>query len=157
MNIPEGKPIVKNLSTLKLNYESMLNDLFLKKFSGYVCLTINQNKGYEDGFIVFQDGILQGAYYTLLDKNKEYYSEKALAFFMKGIKILGNLDIYSLTKEQVELLLTFNEKIRNKPINSIKYLNDFSNNNITEELFVEEKDENKYDLFKKIGLGNIKI
>ena len=30
MNIPEGTPIAKNLSTLKLNSESMLNDLFLK-------------------------------------------------------------------------------------------------------------------------------
>lgn len=157
MNIPEGTPIAKNLSTLKLNSESMLNDLFLKKFSGYVCLTINQNKSYEDGFIVFQDGILKGSYYTFLEKNKDYYGDNALAFFMRGIKVLGTLDIYSLTKEQVELLLTFNEKIRIKPINSIKYLNDFTNNNITEELVVKEKEENKFDLFKKIGLKNIRI
>jgi hypothetical protein len=158
MNIPQGKPIIKNVSTLKLNYESMLNDLIIKKFNGYVCLTLNDKLGYEDGFIVFQNGIILGAYYNLLDKNKEFYSENAIRFFVKGLKSnFGALDVYTLTKEQTELLLTFNEKIRNKPINSIKYLNEFTPNNSNEELFVEEKEENKYDLFKKIGLGNIKI
>lgn len=157
MNIPQGKSIIKNTSTLKLNYESMLNDLILKKFNGYVCLTVKDKLGFEDGFLVFQEGNIKGGFYKLLDKNKDYYSENAIKFFMSSIKNPGAIDVYSLTKEQTELLLTFNEKIRNKPINSIKYLKEFSTNNNKEELFVEEKEENKYDLFKKIGLGNIKI
>lgn len=157
MNIPEGKAIAKNLTTLKLNSDSMLNDLFLKKFNGYVCLTINEKNGYEDGFIVFQEGSILGSYYMFLDKKKEFYSTNALSLFVNNLKYLGNIDIYSLTKEQTELLLTFNEKIRTKAINSIKYLKELTTNNYKEELFVEEKEENKYDLFKKIGLRNIKI
>lgn len=160
MNIPTGKPIIKNVALKNLNYSSMLSDLMAKKFNGYVCLSVKDKFGYEDSFLVLEEGIVKGAYHTFLDMQKDSFGDNAIKLFMSTIlSKIGTLDVYSLTKEQAELILTFNEKIKNNPIKDIKYLNQFANSKYKNEIINinETQEETKYDLFKKIGLGNISI
>lgn len=161
MNIPTGKPLVKQVSLKKLNYNNMLSDLFVKKFNGYICLTIKDKYGFEDSFIVLEDGIVQGAYHKFLNYGKENFGDNALKLFMSSFNSsLGTLDVYSLTKEQAELILTFNEKIKNTPIKDIKTLNQYNNPKYKSDIIGtldQNTSDNKYDLFKQIGLGNIQI
>ena len=161
MNIPTGKPVIKLLTLKNLNHNNMLLDLIKKKFNGYVCITVKDKYGYEDSFIVFEDGFIKGAYHRFLDKSKDSFGDNALKLFMSSFSSkLGTIDVYSLTKEQAELILTFNEKIKNKPTNDIKFLNQFNNFKYKEEILgnsSENKKETKYDLFKRIGLGNVNI
>ena len=161
MNIPTGKPLIKQVSLKKLNYLNMLSDLLTKKFNGYICLTIKDKFGYEDTFIVLEDGIIQGAYHKFLDFNKETFGDNAIKLFMSSFSAkFGTLDVYTLTKEQSELILTFNEKIKNVPIKDIKILNQYCDSKYREEIINitnQGNDDTKYDLFKRIGLGNIDI
>ncbi|PIU22642.1 MAG: hypothetical protein COT14_00055 [Candidatus Diapherotrites archaeon CG08_land_8_20_14_0_20_30_16] len=160
MNIPTGKPIIKNVALKNLNCQNMISDLSAKKFNGYICITIKDKFGYEDSFLVFQDGIIKGAYHTFLDKNKENFGDNAMKLFMSTLVVqFGTLDVYALTKEQTELILTFNEKIKTTPIKEYKYLSQFVTPKYREEIIgtTEGENESKYDLFKKIGLGNINI
>jgi hypothetical protein len=161
MNIPTGKPIIKGLALKNLNYQNMIQDLITKRFNGYICLTAKDQFGYEDTFIVFEDGIISGAYHNFLDKVKENFGDIAIKLFMSAFTAkFGTLDVYALTKEQVELILTFNEKIKNMPVKDIKYLNQFVNSKYREEIIgsnASNVEETKYDLFKKIGLGNISV
>ena len=161
MNIPTGKPLIKQISLKKLNYNNMLFDLFSKKFNGYICLTIKDKYGYEDSFIVMEDGLIQGAYHKFLNQNKETFGDKAIKLFVNSLNSnLGSLDVYSLTKEQTELILTFNEKIKHNPIKDIKTLNQYNDPKYKDEIienYEKNTNDNKYDLFKKIGLGNIQI
>jgi len=161
MNIPTGKPIIKGLALKNLNYQSMIQDLITKKFNGYICLTAKDNFGYEDTFIVFQEGVVSGAFHSFLDKAKENFGDNAIKLFMSCFTLkLGTLDVYALTKEQTELILTFNEKIKNMPIKDIKYLNQFVNSKYRDEIIGNSNinvEETKYDLFKRIGLGNINV
>ncbi len=160
MNITQGVPVSKNLNLKKVNYEVMFTDLFNKKFYGYICLTTFDNLGYDDDIIILQNGFIVGAYHQSLNQKKEFFGDNAIPLFFNNLtNEYGCLDIFSLTKEQTELILTFNEKMKNKPIKDIKYLNQFMNNKYKEQIFNNKpiKEESKYDLFKKIGLGNIKI
>jgi len=160
MNIPTGKQVIKGVPLKNLKYENMLLDLCSKNFNGYICLTAKDNAGYEDSFIVFEDGKIMGAYHNFLDKKKDSFGEDALKRFMSSFdSSFGVIDVYALTKEQAELILTFNEKLRISPTKDIKYLNQLKNPKYREEVFGDKNTNEitKYDLFKRIGLGNISI
>lgn len=160
MNIPSGKPIAKGIALKNLNYNNMLLDLMQKKFNGYVCLTVKDKFGYEDSFVIFKEGVILGAYHNFFDVNKESFGEMAIKLFMSCFTAkFGTLEVYALTKEQCELILTFNEKIKNQPIKDIKYLNQFVNPKYRENIVETpiKKEDSKYDLFKKIGLGNLSV
>jgi len=160
MNIPTGKPVIKGMALKSLNYQNMIQDLITKRFNGYVCLTVQDKFGYEDSFIVFEDGIISGAFHSFLDKSKEDFGDIAIKLFMSCFASgIGTLDVFALTKEQAELILTFNEKIKTNPIKEVKYLNQFVNSKYRESFFDSNNnvETNKYDLFKSIGLGNINV
>lgn len=162
MNIPQGKPILKNTALKGINYQNMLTDLINKKFNGYICITIKDIFGIEDSVIILEDGIIKGAYHNFIDKSKDIFGDDALKIFMSNITAnIGTIEIYSLSKEQTELVLTFNDKLKTYPIKDMKILNQYSNLKVKYNLNLEENKESnvetKYDLFKKIGLGNINI
>lgn len=162
MNIPSGKQIVKNLSLKKLDYASMLADLIQKKFNGYICLTVNDKYGFEDSLFVFEDGIIKGSHQNFLNYEKEVFGDEAIYFFINNLKLeFGNIDVFSLTKEQTELILTFNEKMKTSPIADTKSLNKFASSsykeNFMSKVMKHGSEDTKYDLFKQIGLGNLNI
>jgi hypothetical protein len=162
MNIPSGKQIISKLETKDLNSKNMIRDLMNKKFSGYITVTINQQFGFEDGLLIFSNGIIKGAHYVLLKENNEIFGEDAIKLILNALGAkYGTLDVYQLTKEQVELMLTFNEKTKVTDIADISkieqfFVNDY-NTNITAKYSSQKQEDSKYDIFKKIGLGNIRI
>ncbi len=162
MNIPSGKQIVKNLTLKKLDYANMLSDLIQKKFNGYICLTVNDKYGFEDCIFVFEDGIIKGSYVKFLNYEKEAFGDSAVSIFLNNLKLeLGNIDVFSLTKEQTELILTFNEKVKTTLIPDTKSLNKFVSSsykeNFMSKVMKQSSGDTKYDLFKQIGLGNLNI
>ncbi len=162
MNIPSGKQIVKNVALKKLDYANMLSDLIQKRFNGYLCLTINDKYNFEDSLLVFEDGAIKGAYSKFLNYEKEAFGDSAISIFLNNLKLeIGNIDVFSLTKEQTELILTFNEKMKTTPINDTKSLNKFVNSsykeNFMSKFMKQGSEDTKYSLFKQIGLGNLNI
>ena len=160
MNIPSGEEVVKNLEVKGIKTSSMIKDLNNKKFNGYVSITIREKFGFEDGVIIFKDGEISGSYYNFLLKNKELYGKDAFTFVMNAFGAeFGSLDVNKLSKEQVELMLTFNEKskfeLKLKDLQK-KIKTKYDENLVSQEIGIDVKDE-KYELFKKIGLGNLGI
>jgi hypothetical protein len=160
VNIPSGEEVVKNLEVKGIKTSSMIKDLNNKKFNGYVSITIREKFGFEDGVIIFKDGEISGSYYNFLLKNKELYGKDAFTFVMNAFGAeFGSLDVNKLSKEQVELMLTFNEKskfeLKLKDLQK-KIKTKYDENLVSQEIGIDVKDE-KYELFKKIGLGNLGI
>lgn len=61
--LPDGKVLKKEIDLTQASLASLLNELKVKKFSGYVSVTIRGGKGLEDGFVVFDSGKAMGAVY----------------------------------------------------------------------------------------------
>lgn len=162
MNIPSGKQLATKLTLKDINAKNMIVDLISKKFNGYVSITITENFGFEDGLLIFSQGNISGAHYVLLHENKEIFGEDALKLFFNALGAnFGTLDVYQLTKEQVELMLTFNEKTKINNIFDMKKIDSLFVKNYNADAVAKYstqiQESSKFDLFKKIGLGNIRI
>jgi len=158
MNIPSGKQIVSKLNIREIDAKTMLSDLLRKKFNGYICITVNGSAGFEDGILILELGAIKGCHYKLLQNNKNYYAESALKLFLNSYGAeFGTIDVYGLTKEQVDLILTFNEKVKIKDITDINSIADLFVSHYNSDLTLNKdvkKSVSKYDLLKSIGLGN---
>ena len=160
MNIPVGSLVVGKLSSKSIDAKKMLQDLINKSFNGYISITTLEENGFEDGMIVFEDGIIKGASHNFLFKNKSKFGQDALSFILNIFASnYGTIDIFKLTKEQVELILTFNEQIKTQTIKNLSNINNLFKTKYDSSLLgIKQNDEkSKYDLFKQIGLGNVKI
>ena len=159
MNIPVGENVVSGLPVKEIDPKEMLSDLISKSFNGYVAITIFTDKGYEDGIIIFESGSIVGSYYKHLVLEKEFFGMNGLKYVLNMFGAeYGVIDVFKLSKEQVELLLTFNERVKTKSIKNLSDIKDFFVSKYNPNLFEEKTEEvSKYDLFKKIGLGSLKI
>jgi len=161
MNIPSGKQVVSELATSGVDPKKMLGDLMKKNFNGYVSVTCKERFGFEDGFVILENGVIKGSYYKMLKNQKDAFGKDALALLLNAFGSgFGTIDIFMLTKEQVDLMLTFNEKVKFEASDLSKIKDLFKNKydpNLLGNYIEVQETTSKYDLFKKIGLGNIKI
>jgi len=162
VNIPSGKQIVTKLTIKDINAKSMLKDLLAKKFNGYITITINEKFGFEDGIIIVSQGFIKGAHYLLLKENKDIFGEDAFRLSLNAFAAKnGTVDVYQITREQVDLMLTFNEKTKIPEIADITKIDSLFPKSYNPEFvarFSDQKQESsKFELLKRIGLGNIRI
>jgi hypothetical protein len=118
MNIAVGTPIEcgKILGTF-VPIEYILR-LMKEKFNGYVCLTIAGKTGFEEGVLLFHNGVIRSSDYEYYKYNKKHVAEEGLVRTLNAfLAEKGILDCFSLTPYQIQLILTLNEECNlRKPV-----------------------------------------
>ena len=155
MNLPAGKIVEKGLKLSEKNVEKILSDLFTEIFSGYMIVTVEGLQGIEEGLLLFEKGSLKGAIFEELWSEKELLGEEALKRIANALASReGIAGINSLTKQQVDLIIAFQEKMalqKEYRLEDIKKM-------IPKESTVkkeEERKESRLDIFKSLGLVGV--
>lgn len=113
MNLPVTNPIVKNAPLNKIITEKLFLDLFDKKFTGYIYLTIEGKYCFEDSIILLNNGKIEGAIYIVDGFDIELLGKDAISFCFNCFGANnGKLNIFALTSDQIKLILLFNDKIK---------------------------------------------
>ncbi|PIU02611.1 MAG: hypothetical protein COT55_02595 [Candidatus Diapherotrites archaeon CG09_land_8_20_14_0_10_32_12] len=162
MNIPTGERVAENISTAKVDVRKVISDLENKKFSGYISVTNNNGFGFEDGALFFKLGNVIGSVHTFLFYDKSVYGDESAALFFNSFASKsGCFDVFRLTSEQMELIVTFNDKILFKSQNNQKlfdnYVKEYKASLVEKYIDRSSSSKDKYGLLKEIGLGNIGI
>jgi len=160
MNIPTGERVAETISVAKVDVRKVISDLQVKKFNGYVSVTAKMNYGFEDSALFFKQGSTIGSVHSFLSFEKAVYGDDAVSLFFNtfGAKF-GCFDVFKLTSEQMELIMTFNDKILFRSTNPLKildnYIKEYKDSLV--EKYIDKSDigKDKYSLLKEIGLGNI--
>jgi hypothetical protein len=121
MRLPKGTSY-KFLSTKEASLDSVLEDLASEKFSGYLRMTIEGEKGIEDGYLLIKDGDVVGAEF---EGGESLFSKKAYKKIKDISKLSGILDIYKFTEFQMQLSVEENGETllsapKKKPAEKIK-------------------------------------
>lgn len=111
MNLPGGKPLKTGLDVASTDFLKLLDELKLKKFSGYLCLTVKV-EGMEEGVLLFDAGKIVGSSYEYLRHGVKLSGEKAFVRVLNATAAKhGVMDLFMLNAEQVHLALAFNEDV----------------------------------------------
>ena len=162
MNIPVGKMMEQNMELSKLNLSETLKGLIAQDFSGYIIITIEGAAGMEEAMLLFREGSINGSVYEYLKFNKQVFGNEAMPrFFNAAAASVGVVDIAELSRQQSELIVAFNEKIemQQKPeMEKItrmlpkQYSSKYAEQDLAEQL---KRKETRYEIFKRLGLGQI--
>jgi hypothetical protein len=162
MNIPVGQLVEENTPLKGTNLAKKLSSLMLNGFTGYLVLTIEGRSGIEEGLALLKGGFIVGAIYEYVKFDSSFYGNDALQQLMNSsLAEYGVIDVGSLSKQQVELIIAFNEKIElAKPIEAKqieKIVPKRYDAKVAEKALGKElkKKESKFDVFKKLGLGGV--
>ncbi len=163
MNIPVGEIIEENVPLKETNLSAKISLLMRESFTGYIVLTSEGQNGVEEGLMIIEGGKAIGAIYEYLSFNKAVFGGTALGLLLNsGLATFGVMDVAKLSRQQVELIVAFNDKIEMDAHLSILDLEKIFpkqyNENIADKHIADElkKKESKFDLFKKLGLGGMK-
>lgn len=162
MNIPVGEIVEENVSLKEVNLGKKLSGLMNEEFSGYVVLTVEGRSGIEEGLALLKGGTLVGGIYEYIRFGKIIYGDNALAQLLNsGLAEFGVMDVGKLSKQQIELIIAFNERIELKKKLSQKELSSATpkryNAGAAETELGEElkKKESRFDILKRIGIGGV--
>lgn len=163
MNVPVGDVLEPGLSLKEQKLDKKFSEILKdNSFTGYVILTTEGRTGIEEGMALIKSGLVIGSIYEHLKFGKSNYGEPALEEMLNsGLADFGVMDIGSLSKQQVDLIIAFNEKIELKTPLSWKELSKMMpkeyNAKVAEKAVGSEtiKKESKFDVFKKLGLGGV--
>jgi len=113
MNLPVLTPIVKNVPLEKVMPEKLFLDLQEKGFGGYLYLVIDGKYCFEESIVILVKGKIEGAIYLIEGHEIELLGKDAMPFCLNsfGAKY-GQLSLFTLTDDQIKLILLFNEKIK---------------------------------------------
>ncbi len=162
MNIPIGNVEEQHLSFSENNPLNKIKQLMQSGFDGYVVATIEGVSGLEEGLLLLKGKEIVGAVFDALRINKQLYGVPALRLSLNLLKARkGVFDVNRLSRQQIDLIIAFNEKIRlAKPI-AMPMLSKllppkYKPAIVSKELAVDlGVSETKYKLFKRLGLGSI--
>lgn len=131
-------------------------------FNGYIVITIEGYAGIEEGVFLFKAGNIIGALYEYTNFDIMVYGDFALQqAFNAAAADFAVFDLCELSKQQVDLIVAFNEKIQIQQAIQQKdagryfrqkYDSGFAQKTLHE---VVKKEESRYDIFKKIGITDI--
>ncbi len=160
MNIPVGERVAENIDIKKVDVRKVISDLQSKNFSGYIAVTTKMNYGFEDSTLFFKQGSVMGCSHAFLAFDKIIYGEEGIRLFFNSFASqFGCFDVFRLTNEQMELIITFNDKILIKSANMQKifdnYIKEYKESLVEKYIDKSELSKDKYALLKEIGLGNI--
>jgi len=160
MDLPVGDIKERHLLLKQTDIVKKISELMKKGFSGYAVLTIEGRSGVEEGAAILLQGSIIGAIFEYIKFDRKVFGDSALLHFLNASRAdFGVGDIVLLSKQQIELILAFNEKIElgkaveEKDLHKLapqEYNPKFAENFLGEEL---QTKESKFDVFKKIGLA----
>ncbi|MEM0372818.1 MAG: DUF2226 domain-containing protein [archaeon] len=158
MNISAGTPLERGKKTSETNARSYLEKLMSEKFSGYVSVSSMGKYGLEEGTIVIHNGSIVSSDYEYYKFNLSFKSSAGLERALNAMTSSnGVLDSFSLTSNQVQLILALNEEA-NLPVpvtkETLKVPSSFSQSYEEElSLSLPPAEMSKEQLFKKLGLS----
>lgn len=162
MNIPIGELVEESIPLKNIDIGQKLSALMEESFIGYLVLTVEGSSGIEEGLVLIKAGEAVGAIYEYVKFEKSLYGDTAMQHLLNaGLVEFGIVDVGTLTKQQIDLIIAFNEKIElgkhltQKDLPKVlpkKYSVGFAEEALGEKL---KKKESKFDVFKKLGLGKV--
>jgi len=162
MNIPIGKVEEQQVPFSESEPFAKIAKLMASGFNGYMVATAEGCSGMEEGLLMISDAAIIGTVFDGLRVNKQLYGVSALRLVLNLLKAgRGVFDLNRLSKQQIDLIMAFNEKIKlTKPVGSetLSKLEPkaYDAGIVSKELVVEETTkESKGKLLKKFGLGSI--
>jgi hypothetical protein len=162
LNFPVGTPREKNIRLDQKELATKLAGFSAESFTGCIALSAKAPFGIEDGILFFKEGLAAAASFEYSNYDIIVGGDKAMeCFFNASAAKLGVFDIFELSKQQVDLIITLSAKIalsrqiRGKdlqPLLKEKYLLETAQSALGSAV---QKEESKVQLLKKFGLGEI--
>lgn len=159
MEFPAGEKIEECLTVNKVSLEELLKSFKESEFSGYIVITVYGYASIEEGILMFKSGNIVGSLFTYDTSNQTIEGEEALLRTLNAFKAkYGVSDINSLSKQQVELTITFKDLMKVKEYqlkDLIKMIPKTYSTQYSESGIKESKEKSRYDIMKKMGLLGI--
>ena len=161
MNLPISDHLVVNFPVSKLVSEKLFLELKTKKFTGYSYITIYQENGFEESILFFLNGKIVGCIYVIDNLDLYLYGKDAFSLCLNVFEVNdGVYNLFSLTDDQLKLILLFNEKIKfEKDISDVKFTKEvLAYNKQRREIFFKDVPSDgfqKKDLFNKFNISDL--
>lgn len=162
MNIPIGKVVEERQSFSGNDPFAKTESLVKSGFNGYMAATIEGVTGLEEGVLLLRKNMVVGAVFDALRADKQLYGIKALRLVLNLLKSKkGIFDVNMLSKQQIDLIIAFNEKIRlpkelDRQMLSKLKPRSYNGQLVLKELAIDlNARDSRYNLLKKLGLGSI--
>jgi hypothetical protein len=163
MNLPVGAAKETGLQLSQEGLSQTALALSREGFTGYLVLTIEGVKGVEEAVLFFKGFEIIGTIYEFSRYNKTIYGDEAFKLSLNaGAAEHGVMDVYSLTKQQLDLVLAFNNKILLRAPVGIRTLHSHKVKAFKSELSEKyltgliQKKHSKLEVLKRFGLGRLK-
>ncbi len=146
----------------RLNPVFLFSDLMDTRFSGFVVVTIEGFSGIEEGVVFFREGQLAGAAFSYDHPDVSVFGNAALdSAFNACLAKRGVLDVVSLSRQQVDLVLALEEKVAVSlsPVKADlakKLAGPFSDRFAQTALrSTQQETVDRHELLKKLGLAEL--
>jgi hypothetical protein len=163
MNIPVGVVEIQRKPFSESNPFEEVVSLLKTGFDGYFIATIEGVSGLEEGLLLIRGNQVVGAVFEALRINKQLFGAEALRLVFNLLQAKkGVFDVNRLTRQQIDLIVAFNEKLvlSTRPLDEAMMLklkpSSYQPELVSETLQIElESIDSRHGLLKKIGLGSI--
>jgi len=162
MNIPVGTIEEQRTAFSKSNPFEKLAGLLKIGFDGYLIATVEGASGLEEGLLLIRGEEITGAVFEALRVNKQLFGTEALRLVFNLLMARkGIFDVNRLSRQQIDLIIAFNEKlVLSKPLGESLLLklepSSYQPALVSKALEIElESTDSRHGLLKKIGLGSI--
>ena len=162
MNLPSGKTVERNLEVAKTDFAKKIAELMENEFNGYLVVTVEGYSGIEEGVLFIKKGGIVGASFEYPKFEVAVFGDAAAKQFFNALGSQHGVgDVCELSKQQLELIITFNEKtalvkeITQRDLKKLvqkEYTAEFAKKTLGKAL---ERQESKYNIFKKVGLPEL--
>lgn len=162
MNIPIGKVETEQKSFVEEKPFDKLKAMVNSGSSGYIVATIEGTTGLEEGLLMVREKEVVGAIFNSLRVNRQLYGVQALRLVLNLFKAKkGVFDVNGLSKQQIDLIIAFNEKVHLSKTIDLALLSKLEPETYRKDLVSEElaldltAEDTKHNLLKRMGLGSI--
>jgi len=161
MDLPLGTPLREGLKTGESDLLQIINNMNEKAFSGYIICTLENQKGMEQGILLFKKGAIAGSYYEFTTHGVQVSGDSAVRLvFNSFLASKGIIDINSLTTQQIDLITAFQEKILiSEKIDARKlekiFPKAFNPQMIFQYVKPEQDETTRFEIFKRTGLVGV--
>ena len=162
MNIPVGDVEEKQVSFAEQPPFEKAKKLMQLGFDGYLVATIEGASGMEEGLLLIKQNQVVGAFFDAIRAKKQLYGLSALRLALTLFKAKkGVFDVNRLSRQQVDLILAFNEKIAlpkplDLPMFSKLEPSSYRADLVSKELAIDSgAKDTRYNILKKLGLNSI--
>ncbi len=159
LNFPVGEAAFSLVPLTQFSSDRVF-ELQKQRFSGYIVATVDGFSGLEEGLLFLLEGKVVGCAYSLEYLDVVSFGSLGLAQFFNGLAAKhGIVDVYTLSKQQVELILALEDKIAvDEPLTGLKSLVVSKYNPETVKKSIpktSEADSHRFEVLKKFELGEL--